>query len=109
MLRAFLSIYSQIKYLSHEYRDRIYIRKDILLKLTEYGQLNQTSLLSYCGLNLVKHKDVLNDMEQKGFIRRVEEPWGNKKIIKYNVTEKGMEFCKRILEPYEEMFPRKGY
>jgi hypothetical protein len=20
-----------------------------------------------------------------------------------------MEFCKRILEPYEEMFPRKGY
>jgi DNA-binding PadR family transcriptional regulator len=48
-------------------------------------------------------------MEQKGFIRRVEEPWGNKKIIKYNVTEKGMEFCKRILEPYEEMFPRKGY
>ncbi len=109
MLRAFLSIYSQIKYLSHEYRNRIYIRKDILLKLTEYGQLNQTSLLSYCGLNLVKHKEILNGMEQKGFIRRVEEPWGNKKIIKYNVTEKGMEFCKRILEPYEEMFPRKGY
>jgi hypothetical protein len=48
-------------------------------------------------------------MEQKGFIRRVEEPWGNKKIIKYNVSEKGMEFCKRILEPYEEMFPRKEY
>ena len=109
MLRTFLSIYSQIKYLSHEYRDRIYIRKDILLKLTEYGQLNQTSLLSYCGLNLVKHKDILNDMVQKGFISRTEEPWGNKKIIKYNVTEKGKEFCKRILEPYEEMFPRKEY
>jgi predicted transcriptional regulator len=109
MLRVFLSIYSQIKYLSHEYRDRIYIRKDILLKLTEYGQLNQTSLLSYCGLNLVKHKDILNDMDQKRFISRTEEPWGNKKIIKYNVTEKGKEFCKRILEPYEEMFPRKEY
>ena len=109
MLPVFLSIYSQIKYLSHEYRDRIYIRKDILLKLTEYGQLNQTSLLSYCGLNLVKHKDILNDMDQKGFISRTEEPWGNKKIIKYNVTEKGKEFCKRILEPYEEMFPRKEY
>ena len=109
MLRTFLSIYSQIKYLSHEYRDRIYIRKDILLKLTEYGQLNQTSLLSYCGLNLVKHKDILNDMVQKGFISRTEEPWGNKKIIKYNVTEKGKEFCKRILEPYEEMFPRREY
>lgn len=107
MLRVLLSIYSQINYLSHEYRDGIYIRKDILLKLTEYGQLNQTSLLSYCGLNLVKHKDIVNDMEQKGFIRRIEEPWGNKKIIKYDVTEKGKEFCIRILEPYEEMFPRK--
>ena len=38
--------------LSHEYRDRIYIRKDIVLKLTEYGELNQTTLLSYTGLNL---------------------------------------------------------
>lgn len=92
---------------SHEYRDRVYIRKDIILKLTEYGELNQTSLLSYCGLNLVKHKDILDDMERKGIIRKTEEPWGNKKIIKYSVTEKGRQFCRYILEPYEEMFPRK--
>jgi hypothetical protein len=46
-------------------------------------------------------------MEQKGFIGRIEQPWGNKKIIKYHASEKGKEFCKRILEPYEEMFPRK--
>jgi predicted transcriptional regulator len=93
--------------LSHEYRDRIYIRKDIILKLAEYGELNQTSLLSYCGLNLVKHKDILDDMESKGIIIRTEEPWGNKKIIKYKVSEKGKEFCRMILDPYEEMFPRK--
>jgi predicted transcriptional regulator len=93
--------------LSHEYRDRVYIRKDIILKLTEHGELNQTSLLSYCGLNLVKHKDILDDMEAKGIISRTEEPWGNKKIIKYRVTPKGMEFCRHILEPYEEMFPRR--
>ncbi len=92
---------------SHEYRDRIFIRKDIILKLTEYGELNQTSLLSYCGLNLVKHKDILEDLEAKGIISRVEEPWGNKRIIKYRVTEKGRQFCRLILEPYEEMFPRK--
>ena len=67
----------------------------------------QTSLLSYCGLNLVKRKDILHDMEQKGFIGRIEQPWGNKKIIKYHASEKDKEFCKRILEPYEEMFPRK--
>ena len=92
---------------SHEYRDRIFIRKDIILKLTEYGELNQTSLLSYCGLNLVKHKDILGDMEAKGIITKIEEPWGNKRIIKYSVTEKGRQFCRQILEPYEEMFPRK--
>ena len=49
----------------------MYIRKDIILKLTEYGQLNQTSLLSYCGLNLVKHKDILDDMEAKGIIQKL--------------------------------------
>jgi predicted transcriptional regulator len=94
--------------LSHEYRDRVYIRKDIILKLTEYGELNQTSLLSYCGLNLVKHKDILDDMEAKGIIKKTEEPWGNKRIIKYSVTEKGREFCRLILDPYEEMFPRRA-
>ena len=56
---------------SHEYRDRVYMRKDIILKLTEYGELNQTSLLSYCGLNLVKHKDILDDMETKGTVCRI--------------------------------------
>ncbi|MFZ0184162.1 MAG: winged helix-turn-helix domain-containing protein [Nitrosotalea sp.] len=93
--------------LSHEYRDRIYIRKDIILKLTEFGELNQTSLLSYCGLNLMKHKDILESLEKKGFIERKEQAWGNKKIIKYAVTQKGREFFKLILEPYEDMFPRK--
>jgi predicted transcriptional regulator len=92
---------------THEYRDRIFIRKDIILKLAEYGELNQTSLLSYCGLNLVKHKDILDDLEAKGIITKTEEPWGNKRIIKYRVTEKGRQFCRLILEPYEEMFPRK--
>ena len=93
--------------MSHEYRDRIYIRKDIILKLTEHGELNQTALLSYCGLNLMKHKDILESLEKKGFIKRTEQAWGNKKIIKFAVTQKGREFCKLILEPYEDMFPRK--
>jgi len=92
--------------LSHEYRDRVYIRKDILLKLAEFGELNQTNLLSYCGLNLMKHKDILESLERKGFIKRTEIPWGNKKVIKYAVTEKGRQFCKMVLEPYEEISPR---
>ena len=93
--------------MSHEYRDRVYIRKDIILKLSEYGQLNQTALLSFCGLNLVKHRDILDDMEAKGIIKKLEEPWGNKRIIKYSVTEKGRQFSRQILDPYEEMFPRR--
>ena len=64
---------------SHEYRDPIFIRKDIILKLTEYGELNQTSLLSYCGLNLVKHKDILDDMQTKGIIAKTEEHGGTKR------------------------------
>lgn len=75
--------------------------------LSEYGELNQTKLLSYCGLNIVKHKEILDDMLEKGLIERNEEPWGKKIIIKYKVSPKGHEFCKLILEPYEEMFPRE--
>ena len=41
------------------YRDRIYIVKDIILKLLEYSELNQTALVSFCGLNLKKHKPIL--------------------------------------------------
>jgi len=76
------------------------------LILSEYGELNQTKLLSYCGLNIVKHKQILDSMEKKGLIERKVEPWGKKSIIKYKVSPKGHEFFKLILEPYEEMFPR---
>jgi predicted transcriptional regulator len=76
------------------------------LILSEYGEMNQTKLLSYSGLNIAKHKEILEDMKQKGLIVRKEEAWGKKTIIKYKVSPKGNEFFKLILEPYEEMFPR---
>jgi predicted transcriptional regulator len=92
----------------HEYRDRIYIRKDVILKLSEYGELNQTKLMSYCGLNNVKHKAILDEMVEKGLIVRFEEPWGDKTIIKYKVSEKGRAIFREILEPYEALFSREG-
>jgi predicted transcriptional regulator len=92
--------------LVHEHRDRIYIRKDIILKLAEHGELNQSKLMSYCGLNNVKHKGVVDELVDKGLILRSEEPWGNKKIIKYRVSEKGSTLAREILEPYESLFPR---
>jgi predicted transcriptional regulator len=93
--------------LVHEYRDRIYIRKDIMLKLSEYGELNQSKLMSYCGLNNVKHREIVDDMVEKGMIERFEESWGNKTIIKYRLAEKGRAILREILEPYEALFPRK--
>ncbi len=90
----------------HEYRDRVYIRKDIILKLSEYGELNQSKLMSYCGLNNVKRQAIIDDMVEKELIVRFEEPWGNKTIIKYKVSEKGREIFQEILEPYEALFPR---
>jgi predicted transcriptional regulator len=92
--------------LVHEYRDRIYIRKDIMFKLYEYGELNQSKLMSYCGLNNVKHKEIIDDLVEKELIVRTEESWGSKTIIKYRVSEKGLGILKEILEPYEILFPR---
>jgi len=92
--------------LVHEYRDRIYIRKDIMLKLYEYGELNQSKLISYCGLNNVKHKEIIDDLVEKELIARMQEPWGSKTIIKYTISEKGQEILREILEPYETLFPR---
>ncbi|MCP8312276.1 MAG: hypothetical protein L6M37_04920 [Candidatus Methylarchaceae archaeon HK02M1] len=89
-----------------EYRERIYIRKDIILKLVQYSSLTQTALLSYCGLNLQKHKEILDGMVEKGLIARTEKMWGSKKITIYKATEKGRQFCRMILEPYEALFPR---
>jgi predicted transcriptional regulator len=89
------------------YRDRIYIVKDIMLKLMEHNELNQTTLLSFCGLNLKKHKSILDELESNKFVSKDELPYGKRRIIMYKPTRKGIEFCTNILEPYERVFPRR--
>ncbi|WP_420835296.1 hypothetical protein [Candidatus Nitrososphaera evergladensis] len=77
------------------------------MKLSDYGELNQSQLMSYCGLNNVKHKPIVDELVEKGLIIRFEEPWGEQnRIIKYRVSEKGREIVKAVLEPYELLFPR---
>lgn len=93
--------------MAHGYRERIYIRKDILLKLYEYGEMNQSRLMSVCGLNNVKHKGILDSMVNKEMIERREESWGNKTIYKYKIAEKGKRLLEDILQKYEEFFPRE--
>ena len=77
-----------------------------MLKLYEYGEMNQSRLMSICGLNNVKHKGILDDMVEKEMIDRNEESWGKKFIIKYKISEKGRMIFKNLLEPYEDLFPR---
>ena len=89
------------------YRDRIYIVEDIILKLVEHGELNQTALVSFCGLNLKKHRCILDELQVNGFINKSESPFGKRIVAIYKPTQKGIEFCRSILEPYETMFPRR--
>jgi predicted transcriptional regulator len=89
------------------YRDRIYIVEDIILKLVEHGELNQTALVSFCGLNLKKHRYILDELEVNGLINRNQSAVGNRAVAIYKPTQKGIEFCRTILEPYERMFPRR--
>lgn len=93
---------------SRKYRDRIYIIKDIILTLSEYGQLNQTALFSFCGLNISKHKGILDNLELNEMIRREKISEGKRTVIIFKVTQKGMNFCREIIEPYEDLFPRSG-
>jgi len=91
---------------SRKYRDRIYIIKDIILTLSEYGELNQTTLLSFCGLNLTKHKEILKDLEENNFIEKKEVSEGKRNLTIYRTTQDGINFCHKIIQPYEDLFPR---
>ena len=51
--------------------------------------------MSYCGLNNVKHRAIIDDMVGKGLIVRFEEPWGNKTIIKCRFQKREGRFFKR--------------
>ena len=90
------------------YREKIYIIKDIISLLAEYGQLNQTALISYSGLNLKKHKYILNTLESQGFISKSISENNKRPVTIYKATQKGIEFCQTIVAPYEELFPRRS-
>ena len=62
--------------------------------------------MSFCGLNSVKHRGILEDMVGKGLITRRQEHWGGTIVLMYKASEKGMKILRELLEPYEELFPR---
>ena len=76
------------------------------MKLYEFGEMNQSRLMSICGLNNVKHKEILDSMVSKQMIERKEELWGQKRIYKYSISEKGKILLSEVLQRYEDLFPR---
>jgi predicted transcriptional regulator len=61
--------------------------------------------MSYCGLNNVKHKEIIDSTMEKELITKMEEEWVSKTIINYKISEKGTEILK-VLKHYESLFPR---
>ena len=96
-------------YQAPAYRDRVYIIKDIIIKLIEHGELNQTALITFCGLNLTKHKGIIDAMEKNKLIAKRVINIGKRSSILYTPTKKGIDFCSQILEIYENMFPRDAF
>ncbi|MCV0412324.1 hypothetical protein [Nitrosarchaeum sp. AC2] len=76
------------------------------MKLYEFGEMNQSRLMSICGLNNVKHKEILDSMVEKEMIERRDESWGSKSIHKYRISEKGKILLEEVLQRYENLFPR---
>jgi predicted transcriptional regulator len=89
------------------YQDRLYIVKDVLIKLLKSGELNVTTLATCCGLNMNKHMTLIDQMEYNGLIRKNIEYHRRRVNSSYTITPKGIEFCRIILEPYEMLFSRK--
>lgn len=45
-------------------------------------------------------------MAEKGFLKRKIEQEKNQSILKYSISEKGIEILKEVFERYELLFPR---
>ena len=68
--------------------------------------MNLSRILSTCGLNNAKHKEILEDMVEKEFLESRTEQEKNQSVIKYRISEKGIEILKEVFERYELLFPR---
>ena len=52
-----------------------------------------------------ERNNILNIIDS--FIVKKNSYLGKKMILSYSITSQGIEFYKKILEPYEKFFPRK--
>ncbi len=91
---------------SKKHRDKSYIVKDLILALVKSGEINQTLLATFCGINITKHRKILVDLETNELVTKHEQKTGKKTTMIYKVTAKGYNFCNSVLIPFEQAFPR---
>jgi len=65
-------------------------------------------MFSFWGVKITKHKQILDNLKQNEMIQRIESTEGKRNITSFKVTQKGMNFCHEIIEPFEKLFPRSG-
>jgi len=92
--------------MSTVHRDRIYVRKDILIELSEHGEMTQNRLLILCRLNLTKQKYIIDKMLNQNLIELREEAFGHTHIHIYRITAAGQTLLNDVLQKYEDLFPR---
>jgi len=93
---------------SKRHRDKLDIIKDLIFVLMQSGEINQTLLATFCGINITKHRKILVHLETNNLITKYERRNGKKITIIYKVTMKGYDFCKSVLIPFEQAFPRNS-
>jgi predicted transcriptional regulator len=77
------------------------------MKLVEHNGLTHT-LLSFCGLNLKKHRSILDELESNEFIRKHGLPYGKRSIFVYKATPKGLEFAQPFWNLTKLYFLERG-
>jgi predicted transcriptional regulator len=55
------------------------------------AKMNQTAIATFCGLNITKHRSILDKMEHNGLIERTEYALGKRSIAIYQSTPRGVE------------------
>jgi len=63
-------------------------------------------LLANVSNKRVKEKDIR--FAVKGIFEKIESVEGKRTITIYKPTNKGIQFCRMVIDPYEELFPRGG-
>jgi predicted transcriptional regulator len=67
---------------SKTHRDKSYIIKDLISALVKSGEINQTLLATFCGINITKHRKILVDLETNELISKHEEKISKEEYLK---------------------------